>query len=49
MNPERCTAPKHTDPKAFAGLTQRRRERGLPVGNEGMPALKPEDPRKDRP
>lgn len=29
----RQTPPNHRDPDAFAGLTQRRRARGLPVGS----------------
>lgn len=36
MNPERATAPDHRDPRAAAGLTARRRARGLPVGRAGL-------------
>lgn len=43
----RRTPPDHTDPKATAGLTARRRKRGLPVGDLAMPERTAE--RIDRP
>jgi hypothetical protein len=35
----RRTGPDHRDPDAFAGLTQRRRDRGLPTGRIEQGAL----------
>lgn len=33
---DRYGPPDHRDPDRFKGLTQRRRQRGLPVGGEGF-------------